>query len=79
VRDGYLFRRWRATQFNRLQALALRRSSLDRLFGTSTLQLDIPSHQTFAQAFSIRYLPEIDAFHLSHNIGGSLSKKKSRR
>lgn len=79
VRDGYWFKRWRVAQLDRLQVLALSRSPLDRLFGTSTLQLDIPSNQPLARVFSIRFLPEDDASCLFQRIGGLLSKKNFRR
>lgn len=79
VHDGYWFKRWRVAPLDRLQALMLSRSPLDLLFGTSTLQLDIPSNQTFARTFSIRFLPESDALALFHDIGGLLSKKRFRR
>jgi putative membrane protein len=79
VRDGYWFKRWRIARLDRLQALALSRSPMDRLFGTSTLQLDIPSNQAWARAFSIRFLPERDASHLFDRIGSLLPKKKLRR
>jgi putative membrane protein len=78
VRAGYWFKRWRVAKLDRLQALALSRSPLDRLFGTSTLQLDIPSNRPLAQVFSIRYLPESEASYLFHRIGGLLSKKLRR-
>lgn len=75
VRDGYWFRRWRVAQLDRLQALQLSRSPMDRLCGTSTLQLDIPSNQILAPTLSIRFLPESDASWLFHRIGVLLSKK----
>lgn len=75
VRDGVWFRRWRIAQLDRVQALALSRSPLDRLCGTSTLQLDTPSNRMVMPTLNIRFLPESDASWLFHRIGVLLSKK----
>jgi len=40
IRNGWLRRRWRLIELEKLQVLQLQRSPLDRCFGTATLHLD---------------------------------------
>jgi len=75
VREGWWSRHWRFAEIDKLQALQLTRSPLDRRCGTSTLWLDTAGAGAMAPPLRIRFLPEAEA----HALYGTLSRTLARR
>ena len=61
VRGGWWTRHWRFAELDKLQALQLTRSPLDRRCGTATLWLDTAGAGALAPPLRIRFLPEAEA------------------
>ncbi|WP_052101488.1 PH domain-containing protein [Novilysobacter arseniciresistens] len=57
VREGWLARHWRFAELDKLQALHLVRSPLDRRCGTATLWLDTAGASPMAPPLRLRFLP----------------------
>ena len=66
VREGWWARHWRFAGIDRLQALQLRQSPLDRCFGMASLWLDTAGAGAGAPPLRVRWLPldEARALHL---------------
>lgn len=75
VREGWWSRHWRFAEIDKLQALRLSRSPLDRRCATATLWLDTAGAGARSPPLRIRFLPEADA----QAIYGWLSQELSRR
>jgi putative membrane protein len=60
VREGWWSRYWRFAEIDKLQALHLTRSPLDRRCGTATLWLDTAGAGAFAPPLRIRFMPEAE-------------------
>ncbi|WP_407352975.1 PH domain-containing protein [Luteimonas sp. R10] len=78
VREGWWSRHWRFAELDKLQALQLRQSPLDRRFGMASLWLDSAGAGTLAPPLRIRYLPEGDARALLARIGSEIAKRRLR-
>lgn len=78
VRGGWWSRYWRFAEIDKLQALRISRSPLDRRLGTSSLWLDTAGAGGFAPPLQIRYLPEADARALYLRLGQALARRKLR-
>jgi putative membrane protein len=61
VREGWWHRHWRFAERDKLQALGLTRSPLDRCCGTATLWLDTAGAGALGPPLRIRFLPEAEA------------------
>lgn len=77
VRGGWWRRWWRWAELDKLQALRLSRSPLDRLLGTSSLWLDTAGARGDV-ALCLRYLPQAQAADLLEELGRALAKRRLR-
>lgn len=75
VREGWWSRHWRFAEIDKLQALQLVRTPLDRHFGTATLKLDTAGAGTMAPPLRIRFLPEADARALYQRLAHALAQR----
>jgi len=77
VRGGWWQRWWRWAELDKLQALRLSRSPLDRLLGTSSLWLDTAGARGDV-ALCLRYLPHEQASTLLQELSQALAKRRLR-
>jgi putative membrane protein len=75
VREGWLTRHWRFAELDKLQALQLVQSPLDRRCGTATLWLDTAGAAALAPPLRIRFLPVAEA----RALYATLSREVGRR
>src|SRR5690606_26975331 len=73
VRGGWWTRQWRFAEIDKLQALRLERSPLDRWSGTATLWLDIAGTRP-GHALRLRLLPEAQARALHRQLAEALAR-----
>jgi putative membrane protein len=78
VRGGWWTRWWRFAEVDKLQALRLQRSPLDRWLGTATLWLDTAGAGGLSPPLRIRYLPEAQARALYRQLGSALASRRLR-
>ena len=78
VRGGWWSRWWRFAEVDKLQALRLQRSPLDRWLGTATLWLDTAGAGAMAPPLRIRFLPEAQARALLAGLGATLARRRLR-
>lgn len=77
VRGGWWNRWWRVAELDKLQALRLDRSPLDRRFGTATLILDTAG-AFGAPPLQLRFLGEAQARELMQQLGREMARRKLR-
>ena len=77
VRGGWWNRWWRIAELDKLQALRLDRSPLDRAFGTATLTLDTAG-AFGAPPLQLRFLDEQRARELMEQLGREMARRKLR-
>lgn len=78
VREGWWRRYWRFAELDKLQALQITRSPLDRRCGTATLWLDTAGSGALGPALRIRFLPVDEARELYERLAASLAKRPLR-
>ena len=78
VRIGWWSRYWRFAEVDKLQALRLTRSPLDRRCGTSTLWLDTAGANSLAPPLRLRFLPEAEAQALYQRLSAALAHRRLR-
>ncbi len=78
VREGWWSRHWRFAELDKLQALKLTRSPIDRRCGTATLWLDTAGAGTLAPPLRIRFLPEAEARMLYDTLSRTLARRPLR-
>ncbi|PPU38297.1 PH domain-containing protein [Xanthomonas arboricola] len=78
VRGGWWKRWWRLAELDKLQALQLQRSPLDRLSGTATLWLDTAGASTTGPGLRLRFVPLAQAQALQAQLGAALARRKLR-
>ena len=76
IRGGWWSRWWRFAEIDKLQALRLSRSPLDRRFGTASLWLDTAGSANFVAPLQIRFLPEAEARALYQQLGTAIARHK---
>jgi len=76
VRGGWWSKYWRFAELDRLQALQLTRSPLDRHYGMATLHLDTAGASPMTSPLRIRYLPEAEAYDLYRWLGAVIAARK---
>jgi len=76
VRGGWWSRWWRFAEIDKLQALRLSRSPLDRRCGTATLWLDTAGAGGLETPLRIRFLPESEASVLYERLAATLTRRK---
>ena len=67
---------WRFAEIDKLQALRLSRSPLDRRCGTATLWLDTAGANSLEPPLRIRFLPVDEAQALLAELGARLARRK---
>ena len=77
-RAGWWSRHWRFAEVDKLQALRLSRSPLDRLYGMATLHLDTAGAGAFGPPLRMTYLAEADARALYRSLGAEVARRKLR-
>lgn len=78
VREGWWSRHWRWAEIDKLQALRLTRSPLDRRCGTAALWLDTAGASPTAPPLRIRFLPEDEARELYARLGAEMARRPMR-
>ena len=78
VRSGWVSRRWRFAELDKLQALRLSQGPLDRRWGMATLWLDTAGASPSGTPLAIRYLREADARALLDALARTLARRKLR-
>ncbi len=79
VREGWWSRHWRFAEIDKLQALQLRQSPLDRAFGTASLWLDTTGAGAMAPPLRVRWLPEDTARALYRRLAATVARRPARR
>lgn len=78
VREGWWSRHWRFAEIDKLQALRLTRSPLDRRFGMATVHLDTAGAAALSPPLRIRYLPEREATALYRRLAREIARRPLR-
>jgi putative membrane protein len=78
VHGGWWTRHWRFAEIDKLQALRLAQSPLDRLYGMATLSLDTAGAGALGPPLRMHYLPQADARALFQHLGVELARRKLR-
>jgi len=78
VREGWWSRHWRFAEIDKLQALRLTRSPLDRRFGMATVHLDTAGAGALSPPLRIRYLPEDEAATLYERLAREVARRPLR-
>lgn len=78
LRRGWWSRQWRFAEVDKLQALQLGRSPLDRLFGMRSLLLDTAGANALSPPLRIGYLPPEAAERLQQVLSKRLAKRALR-
>src|SRR5690606_2200758 len=78
ARAGWWSRTWRFAEIDKLQALRLAQSPLDRRCGMATLVLDTAGAGALAPPLRLRYLREAEARDLFERLGAVVAARKLR-
>ncbi len=78
VREGWWSRHWRFAELDKLQALKLTRSPLDRRFGMATLHLDTAGAGALSPPLRMRYLPDAEAEALYRRLAREIARRPLR-
>lgn len=76
MHGGWWSRHWRFAEVDKLQALQLAQSPLDRRCGMATLYLDTAGADAMAPPLRLHYLPEADARRLFRQLGEAVAARK---
>jgi len=76
VRGGGWNRWWRMAELDKLQALQLVRSPLDRLHGTASLWLDTAGARGAGPALRLRFVPHAEARALYRQLSARLARRR---
>ncbi|MCJ0826151.1 PH domain-containing protein [Luteimonas sp. 50] len=78
LREGWWSRHWRFAELDKLQALQLTQSPLDRSLGMATLWLDSAGAGALSPPLRLRYLPVARARALHAQLGHEVARRKLR-
>ncbi len=78
IRGGWWSRYWRFAEIDKLQALRLVRTPIDRRMGTASLWLDTAGAGGLAPPLQVRFLPEADALALYQRLSSALARRRLR-
>lgn len=78
VRGGWWNRHWRFAELDKLQALQLTHSPIDRRCGTATLWLDTAGAGAMSPPLRVRFLPKDDAVALYESLSRALARRPLR-
>ncbi|MCA1713934.1 MAG: PH domain-containing protein, partial [Gammaproteobacteria bacterium] len=75
VREGWWSRHWRFAQIDKLQALRLTQSPIDRRYGMATVWLDTTGAGALSPPLRIRHLPQAQARVLFDRLGAQIARR----
>lgn len=78
VREGWLDRRWRFAEIDKLQALRLTRNPLDHYCGTASVWLDTAGAGATSLPLRIRFVPEDRARAIYQQLSQELARRRLR-
>lgn len=78
VRGGWWSRWWRLAEVDKIQALRLQRTPVDRWLGTASLLMDTAGAGAMSPPLRIRFLPEAEARELQARLGRLLAQRRLR-
>lgn len=78
VREGWWSRHWRFAELDKLQALQLTRSPIDRRCGTATLWLDTSGAGAMSPQLRVRFMPDAEAVALYEALSRTLARRPLR-
>jgi len=78
VRAGWWSRHWRFAEIDKIQALRLERSPLDRVFGMASLWLDTAGARPTAPMLRLRYMSANEAQALHARLAAELARMPLR-
>lgn len=78
VRSGWWSRHWRFAELDKLQALQLRQSPLDRRLGMASLWIDTAGASAMSEALRVRFLPESEARELHARLAREIARRPLR-
>ncbi len=78
VREGWWSRSWRVAELGKLQAVELRQSPLDRVFGMASVWCDTAGAHTLAAPLRARFLPVEDAERLHATLAAEIARRPLR-
>src|SRR5690606_41218935 len=78
VRGGWWSRWWRLAEVDKIQALRLQRTPVDRWLGTASLLMDTAGAGAMSPPLRIRFLPEAEARELQARLGRLLAQLRLR-
>lgn len=78
VRSGWWSRHWRFAGIDKIQALRLERTPLDRAFGMATLWLDTAGARPTAPSLRVRFMPEAEARALHATLAREVAQRPLR-
>ena len=78
VRGGWWSRHWRLAELDKLQALQIRQSPLDRRLATATLWLDTAGAGALSENLRVRFLPEAQARVLYARLSREIARRPLR-
>ncbi|MBJ6979013.1 PH domain-containing protein [Luteimonas sp. MC1895] len=78
VRGGWWSRHWRFAEIDKVQALRLEQSPLDRAFGMASLWLDTAGARPGSEPLRLRFIPEAEARALHGRLAAELARMPLR-
>ena len=78
VREGWWSRHWRLAEIDKLQAVELRQSPLDRRYGMASVWLDTAGAGAMAPQLRLRFLPVDEARHVHARLAAAIARRPLR-
>jgi putative membrane protein len=78
IRSGWWNRKWRFAEIDKLQAIRVGQSPLERRLGMATLLLDIAGGNAMGEPLRLRFLPAADAYALHARLGRVIARSTLR-
>lgn len=78
IRNGWWNRKWRFAEIDKLQAIRIGQSPLERVMGMATLLLDTAGGNAMAEPLRLRFLPAADAHALHARLGHEIARSTLR-
>jgi putative membrane protein len=78
IRNGWWNRKWRFAEIDKLQAIRIGQSPLERSLGMASLLLDTAGGNAMAEPLRLRFLPAADAHALHARLGREIARSTLR-
>lgn len=78
IRNGWWNRKWRFAEIDKLQAIRIGQSPLERSLGMASLLLDTAGGNAMAEPLRLRFLPAADARALHARLGREIARSTLR-